>query len=358
MTSGILHAQKSVNQDLSQFELTKKLTEQIDNFELSRRASVVLQFLSTRYNLKKEKEGKDSIYPGQILIGEKTGYKKRTVIEAIKELNKKGLILSVKTTGRNNKYKLTPKFWTDLKNFDTDTAPVNSKNCTRGSAKNAPEQRSLTNNLININKKSLKQNVTSGSGKINNKSISKVSTDNIYYVKNDLNYGSGVKHPPNEIKCDNESISNISEINNKDITKECINYITQDEELSEMERIALFSEQEKTKLLQKKLNRTNISRFQLDNALKLLVMTDNEIQIYFRKSKNEKYFNHQEHVDLCYSNKMRKIRQEKIKEAAEPIKKETPLDMSRDQAIEFLNKLPTTLQKSYFAVELRKKWSL
>lgn len=40
----------------------------------------------------------------------------------------------------------------------------------------------------------------------------------------------------------------------------------------------------------------------------------------------------------------------------EEIKRETPLDMTKEQAIEFLNNLPKPLQNSFFAVELRKKW--
>jgi len=36
----------------------------------------------------------------------------------------------------------------------------------------------------------------------------------------------------------------------------------------------------------------------------------------------------------------------------------SPLEMTREQAVEFLENLMPELQDSYFAVELRKKWSL
>jgi hypothetical protein len=39
-------------------------------------------------------------------------------------------------------------------------------------------------------------------------------------------------------------------------------------------------------------------------------------------------------------------------------KKESPLDLSREQAIEFLKNLPQRMQNTYFATELRKKWNL
>lgn len=39
-------------------------------------------------------------------------------------------------------------------------------------------------------------------------------------------------------------------------------------------------------------------------------------------------------------------------------KKESPLDLNKEQAMEFLVNLPRVLQNSYFAVELRKKWGL
>jgi hypothetical protein len=39
-------------------------------------------------------------------------------------------------------------------------------------------------------------------------------------------------------------------------------------------------------------------------------------------------------------------------------KKESPMDLNKEQAMEFLINLPRVLQNSYFAVELRKKWGL
>lgn len=38
--------------------------------------------------------------------------------------------------------------------------------------------------------------------------------------------------------------------------------------------------------------------------------------------------------------------------------KESPLNLDKDQAIEFLNNLPAKMQNTFFALELRRKWEL
>jgi len=42
----------------------------------------------------------------------------------------------------------------------------------------------------------------------------------------------------------------------------------------------------------------------------------------------------------------------------EKLEKTSPLDMTKEQAINFINNLPEQLKNSYFATELRKKWNL
>lgn len=42
----------------------------------------------------------------------------------------------------------------------------------------------------------------------------------------------------------------------------------------------------------------------------------------------------------------------------EKLKKESPLDFTRDEAINFINNLPQNLKNSFFAQELRKKWNI
>lgn len=94
-------------QGFTQFELTQKLLQHLNNFKLTPTAKLVLMYLSSCYN---PKHGE--MFPKQRTIADKIGVSEASVIRAISELHKEGLILSERKY--TNRYVFTSKFLTSL----------------------------------------------------------------------------------------------------------------------------------------------------------------------------------------------------------------------------------------------------
>ena len=92
---------------LTQFELTQKLINNLQQFNITPTAKLVLLYLSSCYNPKKV-----DIYPKQKTISLNLGISERTVVRAIAELLKEGLI--VIECKYQNRYRFTNKI---VKNF-------------------------------------------------------------------------------------------------------------------------------------------------------------------------------------------------------------------------------------------------
>lgn len=86
----------------TQFELTKGLINNLQQFSISPVSKLVLLYLSGCYNPKKA-----DVFPKQKTIATKLGISERSVIRAIQELVKEGLILV--ETKATNRYKFTSK---------------------------------------------------------------------------------------------------------------------------------------------------------------------------------------------------------------------------------------------------------
>lgn len=104
-------------QVFNQFELTKNLINNLQQFNITPSAKLVLLYLSTCYN-----PNKSDIYPKQKTIANKIGISERSTVRAINELVKAGLILKV--CNYTNRYKITSKIACkspqNEKNFNSD----------------------------------------------------------------------------------------------------------------------------------------------------------------------------------------------------------------------------------------------
>lgn len=93
---------KHARHGLSQFELSKKVLNNLKQWKLTPTAKLVLLFLADCYNPKKA-----DMFPKQKTIAEKLDVSERSVIRAIQELVKEGLIII--ECKISNKYKFTSK---------------------------------------------------------------------------------------------------------------------------------------------------------------------------------------------------------------------------------------------------------
>lgn len=92
--------EKHVPHGFSQFELTNNLLQNLNKYDISPSGKLVLLFLSSCYNPKKA-----DMFPKQKTIASKLGISERSVVRAIQELFKAGLIIiECKYT---NRYKFT-----------------------------------------------------------------------------------------------------------------------------------------------------------------------------------------------------------------------------------------------------------
>lgn len=97
-------AKKHAEHAFSQFKLTQNLLNNLSQFEITPTAKLVLLYLSSCYNPQKA-----DMFPKQKTIASKTGISERSVVRAIQELFKAGLIIiECKYT---NRYKFTSKIF-------------------------------------------------------------------------------------------------------------------------------------------------------------------------------------------------------------------------------------------------------
>ena len=106
----------------SQFKLTKHLVNNLSQFDITPTAKLVLLYLSNCYN-----PHKTEMFPKQKTIAGKIGVSERSVVRAIQELFKEGLIIfECKYT---NRYKFTSKITAQpseiTKNFTLDNLSDN-----------------------------------------------------------------------------------------------------------------------------------------------------------------------------------------------------------------------------------------
>ena len=87
----------------TQFELTQNLLQNLNKFNLTPTAKLVLLYLSSCYN-----PNHKFVFPKQSTIAEKLGLSEASVIRAVSEAHKQGLIISERKY--TNRYVLTAKF--------------------------------------------------------------------------------------------------------------------------------------------------------------------------------------------------------------------------------------------------------
>lgn len=95
-------AQKHAQHGFSQFTLTQYLLNNLQQFKLTPTAKLVLLELSSFYNPKKA-----DMFPKQKTLAKKIGISEASVIRAIQELHKEGLIISERKY--TNRYKFTSR---------------------------------------------------------------------------------------------------------------------------------------------------------------------------------------------------------------------------------------------------------
>lgn len=110
-------ATKHVTHGISQFELSKKILNNLSQFKVSPSAKLVLLYLADCYNPKTAK-----MFPKQKTIAAKLGISERSVIRAISELREGGLILV--ESNLSNRYVFGAKMGlcdlSDNKNFSSE----------------------------------------------------------------------------------------------------------------------------------------------------------------------------------------------------------------------------------------------
>ena len=130
----------------TQFELTQKLLQNLNTFKLTPTAKLVLIYLSSCYN---PKHGE--MFPKQRTIADKLGVSEASVIRAISELHKEGLIISERKY--TNRYKYTSKFLISLGILDNKMQVENSQNEIKETCNLLPhdiEQKKETNKPTNV----------------------------------------------------------------------------------------------------------------------------------------------------------------------------------------------------------------
>lgn len=116
---------------LTQFELTTKLLQNLNKFKLTPTAKLVLMYLSSCYN---PKHGE--MFPKQRTIADKLGVSEASIIRAVSELHKEGLIISERKY--TNRYVFTSKFLSSLGISDDNMQGENSQNESRETCKMIP----------------------------------------------------------------------------------------------------------------------------------------------------------------------------------------------------------------------------
>lgn len=130
----------------TQFELTQKLLQNLNTFKLTPTAKLVLLYLSSCYN---PKHGE--MFPKQKTIADKLGVSEASVIRAVCELHKAGLMISERKY--TNRYKYTARFLTSLGISNNKMQVENSQNEIKETCKMQPqliEQKRETNKPTNV----------------------------------------------------------------------------------------------------------------------------------------------------------------------------------------------------------------
>ena len=100
-----------VKEPLSQFDFTKKTLNNLSQYDITPTAKLVLLYLTSCYNPKHA-----DVFPKQKTIADRLGVSERSVVRAIQELFKAGLILiECKYT---NRYILMPNMTSQLSQND------------------------------------------------------------------------------------------------------------------------------------------------------------------------------------------------------------------------------------------------
>lgn len=131
---------------VSQYELSQKLLQNLNIFKLTPTAKLVLMYLSSCYNPKNA-----DMFPKQKTIADKLGVSEASVIRAVSELHKEGLIISERKY--TNRYKYTARFLTSLGILDNNMQVENSQNEIKQTCKMQPtliEPKKETNKPTNV----------------------------------------------------------------------------------------------------------------------------------------------------------------------------------------------------------------
>lgn len=104
-------AKKHAAHGITQFELTQKLLNNLSQFKLTPTAKLVLLELSACYN-----PNKPDMFPKQKTLADKIGVSEASVIRAISELHKEGVIISERKYTR--RYKFTSRIVEETPHFE------------------------------------------------------------------------------------------------------------------------------------------------------------------------------------------------------------------------------------------------
>lgn len=110
--------EKHAAHGFSQFRLTNNLLNNLSQFQITPTAKLVLLYLSSCYNPKKA-----DMFPKQKTIAAKIGISEASVIRAVSELHKEGLIISERKYTR--RYKFTSQIVSEQPDFEKIFIPDN-----------------------------------------------------------------------------------------------------------------------------------------------------------------------------------------------------------------------------------------
>lgn len=139
---------KHVTHAFSGYQLTHKLLNNLQQFEISPTAKLVLLYLTSCYNSKKA-----DVFPKQKTIAQKLGVSERSVVRAVQELVKAGIILvECKCT---NRYKFTSKIVSEASENEKNFTPDNMSDNVRQN--DTPKRDKLSDTCIQPIKEHIKQ---------------------------------------------------------------------------------------------------------------------------------------------------------------------------------------------------------
>ena len=141
-----------VQHGITQFELTTEFVKNLSQFEVTPAAKLVLLYLSTCYNPKKA-----DVFPKQKTIAAKLGISERSVVRAVQELIKAGIIIA--ECNHSNRYRIISK-WTSqsaenekiftLDNLSDSTGQNDNKICDKLTPHEHKQTKEPYNQPINV----------------------------------------------------------------------------------------------------------------------------------------------------------------------------------------------------------------